>query len=599
MERRERIRVMFLNAQSICNKIDELRLVVTCEGPDIVAICETWTNESHDDALFAMENYEMILRKDRNDTMGGRGGGLLMYARKDMSVWSGTEVTNFNQCATVEVKFSGENVKIHSVYRSPNSDRENDSCLNEWIRGMRGTNVIIGDFNYPDIDWETESSGPKARDFVTAIVERGMEQHVDEQTHRSGNILDLILCDKEGMVDGVRMLGRLGKSDHETIMFCISVDAKRTKEQRPYLDHRRADYKGMRATLATEKWDGLGEMDVNGLWLRIKGTIHELMKRFTPLKQPKKRRNQPWINNELKKKIEDKRRAWKKWKETGREEDGRAYKVKEKETKKMIRKRKNGWERKILENRKSNPKLFYAQINRTRKTRDKIAPLKSENGPVIEPKKKAEVLNKYYAQVFTRSDVEPPAPRRCVTERIETIGITKEKVETVISLLKEDSAPGPDEIPPRLIRELKDELTEPLTTLFKASMETRKIPDEWREASVTPIYKQKGSKSEPGNYRPVSLTNVIGKLMERIVKNELTTHIESNKLMSDSQHGFRSGRSVQMNMVDFLNTTTKWLDEGRSFDVLYLDFAKAFDKVCHRRLLVKLEEWGVAGEVLE
>ena len=69
--------------------------------------------------------------------------------------------------------------------------------------------------------------------------------------------------------------------------------------------------------------------------------------------------------------------------------------------------------------------------------------------------------------------------------------------------------------------------------------------------------------------------------------------------MSDSQHGFRSGRSVQTNMVDFFNTTTKWLDEGRSFDVIYLDFAKAFDKVCHRRLLVKLEEWGITGEVLE
>ena len=83
------------------------------------------------------------------------------------------------------------------------------------------------------------------------------------------------------------------------------------------------------------------------------------------------------------------------------------------------------------------------------------------------------------------------------------------------------------------------------------------------------------------------------------MKNEMTSHIESNKLMSDSQHGFRAGRSVQTNMIEFLNTTTKWLDEGRSFDIIYLDFAKAFDKVCHRRLLVKLEEWGVTGDVLE
>ena len=116
---------------------------------------------------------------------------------------------------------------------------------------------------------------------------------------------------------------------------------------------------------------------------------------------------------------------------------------------------------------------------------------------------------------------------------------------------------------------------------------------------VTPIYKQKGSKSEPGNYRPVSLTNIVGKLMERIVKNEMTQFIESNKLLSESQHGFRSGRSVTTNMTAFFNQTTRWMDEGRSFDVLYLDFAKAFDKVCHRRLLLKLEELGIKGKMLE
>ena len=97
----------------------------------------------------------------------------------------------------------------------------------------------------------------------------------------------------------------------------------------------------------------------------------------------------------------------------------------------------------------------------------------------------------------------------------------------------------------------------------------------------------------------MSLTNVIGKLMERVVKKNLTDYIENKGILANSQHGFRSGRSVQSNLVEFLNTATKWLDDGKSFDVLYLDFSKAFDKVSHKRLMVKLEEAGIKGKVLE
>ena len=520
-------------------------------------------------------------------------------AKSELCVWNEETTSNFNQHVTVKVKCGGVDIKIHSIYRSPNSTKENDAMLNAWIGEMRGCNVLIGDFNYPDVDWDAGTSGAKGRDFLGSTIEKGMEQYVSEPTHISGNTLDLILSDNEGMIGDVKTMGRLGKSDHEIIAFRVAIDAKKSEEKRPYYDHRRANYEGMRATLATEEWGDLRDLDVNEMWARIKEKMRRLQEEFTPVRRPKKNGNPPWMNKEVKKKVEEKRRAWKKWKESGRETDGRAYKEREKETKTLIRRRKNGWERKIVENRKVMPKLFFKQINRARKTRDKVAPLRTGSDVIVEPKEKATVLNQYYARVFTRSNVEPPAPRVKTNVKLEDMDITKDKVNAAIEALKEDSAPGPDEIPPRLFRELKDGLTGPLTTLFRASMERGKIPDEWRDAVVSPIYKQKGSKSDPGNYRPVSLTNIAGKLMERVVKDEITHFIEANRLMSDSQHGFRSGRSVQTNMIEFHNTTTKWLDEGRSFDVIYLDFAKAFDKVCHRRLVIKLQEYGILGKILK
>ena len=129
------------------------------------------------------------------------------------------------------------------------------------------------------------------------------------------------------------------------------------------------------------------------------------------------------------------------------------------------------------------------------------------------------------------------------------------------------------------------------------SMDEGRIPDDWRLANVTPIFK-KGKKSEPGNYRPVSLTNVIGKIMERVVKKGIMEYVDKNRILANSQHGFRSGRSVQTNLVEFLNTATRWLDEGKSFDVIYLDYSKAFDKVSHKRLVIKLEEAGIKGKLL-
>ena len=99
----------------------------------------------------------------------------------------------------------------------------------------------------------------------------------------------------------------------------------------------------------------------------------------------------------------------------------------------------------------------------------------------------------------------------------------------------------------------------PLKILFRRSMEAGTIPDEWRLAEVTPIFK-KGSKADPANYRPVSLTVIIGKMMERLVKDAMMRHVESQGLLCDAQHGFRSGRSPQTNLIEFLNVTTKWID---------------------------------------
>ncbi|GAB0183655.1 mitochondrial enolase superfamily member 1 [Grus japonensis] len=139
---------------------------------------------------------------------------------------------------------------------------------------------------------------------------------------------------------------------------------------------------------------------------------------------------------------------------------------------------------------------------------------------------------------------------------------------------------GPDGIHPRVLRELVEVLTKPLSIIYQQSWLTGEVPVDWSLANVTPIYK-KGWKEDLGNYRPVSLTSVPGKVIELIILNAITWHIQDNQVIRPSQHGFMKGRSCLSNLISFYDKATPLVDEGKAVGVVYLDFSKAFDTISH------------------
>jgi len=211
----------------------------------------------------------------------------------------------------------------------------------------------------------------------------------------------------------------------------------------------------------------------------------------------------------------------------------------------------------------------------------------------------ADELNNFFSSVFSDEGAgDVPAAADMNTRPLERIRITDWAIRKRIRKLKKDSAPGIDGIGPRLLQELEETVAVALGIIFRRSMERGEVPDDWRRANVTPIYK-KGTKADPGNYRPVSLTSVCCKLMEGVIRDELMAHLEANNLIAKSQHGFLRGRSCTTNLLEALEFATREADAGRPVDMIYLDFAKAFDKVPRRRLLEKLRAHGVGGTVLQ
>ena len=203
----------------------------------------------------------------------------------------------------------------------------------------------------------------------------------------------------------------------------------------------------------------------------------------------------------------------------------------------------------------------------------------------------AEDLNGYFSSVFTKEDISslPVANAKFQEAKSDYLGplvVTPEMVAKKIKAMKDNKSLGVDGIPPKLLMETVEQISIPLARVFNLSLKEGVVPFEWKEANILPLFK-KGSRNKSENYRPVNLTSVICKLLERLIKDHMVDFLVKHKLFNSSQHGFLKARSCLTNMLCFLEEITKWIDVGSPVDIIYLDFQKAFDKVPHQRLLLK------------
>jgi hypothetical protein len=275
------------------------------------------------------------------------------------------------------------------------------------------------------------------------------------------------------------------------------------------------------------------------------------------------------------------------------------YREADKKVKNMMGTAKRNFEKRLANEKGSSNGPFYAYVKKRTKIRSTIGPLKDkESRTITDDKEMAELLNKFFSSVFTREDVQNvPSAAEMEAPSLETMDITYRMVQEKIRSLKPASAPGSDGIGPQLLQELQKELAPALVLIFRKSIQNGEVPEDWKCANVTPIFK-KGSKSDPGNYRPVSLTSVCCKILESIIRDTVMEHLLENNLLNQSQHGFMPRKSCCTNLLEFFEAATKSVDAGNPFDVIFLDFAKAFDKVPRERLLEKIQAHGVRGNIL-
>ena len=264
----------------------------------------------------------------------------------------------------------------------------------------------------------------------------------------------------------------------------------------------------------------------------------------------------------------------------------------------MVLKAQIKYEENLIQLRPTKPKLFHFYIRNIKLDRPRVGFLMVNGDLSDDPNTMANVFVEAFASVFVVEPSLNPFPHKMCHGSLSSVQFHPKDVESRLKSLDVDSAMGPDNIHPRLLKEFATELAYPLAIIFNKSMASGSLPQSWKLSHICPIY-TKGARGDPLNYRPISLNPIPCKTMERIIYKSLFGFIENHLLFDESQFGFRHNHSITNQLLLTYDYITYWYDQGLVVDLILFDFVKAFDRVHHQTLIDKLVAIGISGNLLQ
>jgi hypothetical protein len=587
--------------------MDKFELLLYDLDIDIAFVTETWGCGEREGADLGVENFNCFhcSRFDR------RAGGCAIYVRNTLNASPVAPPANLNIACEVcfcSIRGPGNrDALLCCIYRPPSPTLSADVSItnllsSDWLASSYSHVCLAGDFNYPRINWDDGTWPPASDDFMNAVFDCDLYQHVREPT-RKGNCLDLVFTHRQEEVSSVEILPPLASScDHNVVAFGLTwnVPYSPAPIRMAYPVYTASDEQWAKLALFVSLSSLSDQVSfscsVNEAWLCIKKAIFDGLDSIIPKRQikPRDMKKPIWATFEAWRAIRRKRNAHTRFKRRNTRAAWEYYEGCLEECDRLCQMSIRRFELKLAENIKSDLKSFFAYANRRQQPPVSCPVLKREDGSLcVDPVEVSERFSEFFASVFTA----PGAAHAYQIER-ETIPPTDGPVlfstEAVLRNLRSidvKKACGPDGIPNLVLLRLAGVLADPLCQLFSRSYDEGVLPDDWLQAYVVPLHK-KGPTDTVTNYRPISLTPKPCKTMEQIVVEHMTAHVTRYDLLHPSQFGFTRGKSCMSQLLRYVDYVSEAINGGDLVDSIYFDFKKAFDSVSHDRLCEKLRQFG-------